>query len=467
MLTDRREGVAYLYWCSQTIAAVATYLMWIAFVGLWPSSRPLDGTKVTIYLLGVVLASFALNVGQHNSGHRLVPMRAKDAVPYTLHQLLRYVAVLFTLALLIRDPERTVLFGYLVNLSLVLTLVNMYLPSLIAWSVFRDNQLITLLVAEGDEVGELFRMMSAREHLGMRLVGWVGAEGDAVANYPLPRMGGVERLGALLKESGAGQVLISQLSHAPEEGRRLAHCAEQAGCRVRFVMHVQRYFPNQPLSVEQEGPFTLVSAAQEPLENPLNRLSKRGFDLAVSIPVVLLLLPPLFLVVWLVQRSQSPGPLLYRQARSGLDHRRFQIYKIRTMHAAGSADTVCVQASKGDARVYPFGRFLRRTSLDELPQFLNVLRGDMSVIGPRPHLLQHDEQFARIVSVYYTRHFVKPGITGLAQCNGYRGEISSPTLLEKRIRCDMRYIREWSLSLDLRILLRTFWQVFFPPATAY
>src|SRR5690606_21618168 len=127
-----------------------------------------------------------------------------------------------------------------------------------------------------------------------------------------------------------------------------------------------------------------------------------------------------------------------------------------------------VQATRNDARVYPFGRFLRRTSLDEIPQFLNVLFGDMSVNGPRPHLLEHDTEFASMVGpLYHRRHFVKPGITGLAQSHGFRGEISSAKLLRRRLHYDMVYIMRWSLLLDLKILFKTARQILFPPRTAY
>ena len=126
-----------------------------------------------------------------------------------------------------------------------------------------------------------------------------------------------------------------------------------------------------------------------------------------------------------------------------------------------------VQATKDDARIYPFGRFLRKSSLDEFPQFLNVLFGEMSVAGPRPHLVQHDDAFAKVVSDYRMRHYVKPGITGLAQCNGYRGEITEVGLLHKRVEHDIDYVRSWSPVLDLLIMVRTARQVLFPPKSAY
>jgi lipopolysaccharide/colanic/teichoic acid biosynthesis glycosyltransferase len=325
----------------------------------------------------------------------------------------------------------------------------------------------TVLVADASEVVKLHDMMAAREHLGIKIVGWVGNGDVGAEQFQLPKLGKPEALPQILKEHRVSQVVISQHSFSPEFGRSLAQVAEEAGCRVRFFLHVQRYFPDQPVSIEQEGAFTLMAAADEPLENPLNRLLKRSLDIAISLPVVLFMLPPLSAIVWWMQRRQSPGPLIHRQYRSGLDHKKFLILKFRTMHEIRNAAELSRQAQPDDCRIFPFGRFLRRTSLDEFPQFLNVLIGSMSVSGPRPHLIEHDEQFARIVRTYYTRQFVKPGITGLAQCNGFRGEISEPELLRKRISYDMLYIRRWTFSMDLQILLQTVRQVVFPPRTAY
>ena len=126
-----------------------------------------------------------------------------------------------------------------------------------------------------------------------------------------------------------------------------------------------------------------------------------------------------------------------------------------------------VQAQKEDNRIYPLGSILRKTSLDEIPQFINVLIGDMSVSGPRPHLIKHDEEFSNLLKSYYTRHYVKPGITGLAQTKGYRGEISEIQLLEKRIHFDLEYINHWSILMDIEIVIKTIWQVIFPPKSAY
>jgi lipopolysaccharide/colanic/teichoic acid biosynthesis glycosyltransferase len=171
--------------------------------------------------------------------------------------------------------------------------------------------------------------------------------------------------------------------------------------------------------------------------------------------------------VAIAQRLQSRGPVFHRQERSGLNRQRFYIFKFRTMHVGSEAQRG-TQATRDDHRIFAFGRFLRKTSLDEFPQFINVLLGEMSVSGPRPHLLEHDQKFAAMVGSYYMRHFVKPGITGLAQSEGFRGEVAGrPELLQQRIDHDLRYVNMWSLQLDLRIIATTARQVVRPPRAAY
>jgi putative colanic acid biosynthesis UDP-glucose lipid carrier transferase len=157
--------------------------------------------------------------------------------------------------------------------------------------------------------------------------------------------------------------------------------------------------------------------------------------------------------------------LVYVQKRAGLQNKTFAIYKFRTMHVAHGQEVK--QATAHDSRIYPAGLCFRRFSIDELPQFLNVLRGEMSVVGPRPHMIEHNDSFARLMNNYHVRTFVKPGITGLAQVRGFRGETKTDQDLQARIRCDIEYIENWSLALDIMILLRTGHQVLFPPRTAY
>ncbi len=180
---------------------------------------------------------------------------------------------------------------------------------------------------------------------------------------------------------------------------------------------------------------------------------------------MLFIFPFFAVIVLLAQRLQSPGPLFHVQRRAGMQNRQFKIYKFRTMRP-GHED-VSRQARHGDERVYPLGKWFRKLSIDEVPQFWNVLRGDMSIVGPRPHLIEHNNQFSRLMENYHVRTFVKPGITGLAQVRGFRGEARDNSDIKNRITCDIEYLENWNLSLECGIILRTFAQLVFPPRTAY
>ena len=198
----------------------------------------------------------------------------------------------------------------------------------------------------------------------------------------------------------------------------------------------------------------LVTLRHAPL-SPLDRVSKRSFDLVLA-SLALALLVPILAVTALAIAIDSRGPVLFRQRRSGFDQRPFTILKFRTMaHSAPG----CAQARRGDERVTRVGAFLRRSSLDELPQLLNVLRGDMSLVGPRPHALEHDSEYRALVGDYVLRHHVRPGITGWAQVSGQRGETAEPGRMARRVELDLWYIGNWSMLLDVTILCRTMLEV--------
>ncbi len=199
------------------------------------------------------------------------------------------------------------------------------------------------------------------------------------------------------------------------------------------------------------GGMPLVAVRETPFCGMAGVL-KRASDVVLAAVALLLMAPVMIAVADLVQRS-SPGPILFRQRRCGLDGREFVVFKFRTMTVC--EDDSVTQATRNDPRVTPVGRFLRRTSLDELPQLLNVMEGTMSLVGPRPHAVAHNEHYRKLVSGYMLRHKVRPGITGLAQVNGFRGETATLEMMRQRVDFDLEYVKNWSLGLDVRILLRT------------
>lgn len=209
---------------------------------------------------------------------------------------------------------------------------------------------------------------------------------------------------------------------------------------------------------------TVFSNHMEPLSNLGNRILKRTFDIVVSSMIILCILP-FIPIIALIIKAQSPGPLFFRQARTGLNGKTFYCLKFRSMHVNKDADIA--QATKDDPRKFAFGNFMRKTNIDEFPQFFNVLKGDMSIVGPRPHMLHHTEVYGKIIDKYMVRHFSKPGITGWAQVTGFRGETKELWQMEERIRRDIWYIENWSFWLDLRIIYLTAKSIIFPDKHAY
>lgn len=234
--------------------------------------------------------------------------------------------------------------------------------------------------------------------------------------------------------------------------RHLLSEAEQQCIRLKLVPDLSGAMATGFQMYHMDA-FTVFSLRMDPLDNTYARFKKRLFDIFFSLLVILFLLSWLYPILGLLIKLQSPGPVLFRQLRSGRDNFPFWCYKFRSMRVNDESDHL--QATRSDSRITPIGRFLRRSSLDELPQFLNVLKGDMSVVGPRPHMLVHTERYRTIVDSFMVRHFHKPGITGWAQVNGCRGETSHPSEMVKRIKRDIWYIENWSLMLDIRILFLT------------
>ena len=218
------------------------------------------------------------------------------------------------------------------------------------------------------------------------------------------------------------------------------------------------------LKREQIDDIEVFTTYENPLQNPMNKVVKRVFDFLLSFFSLFFILLA-FPLIWLIIKIQSPGPVLFTQERTGQDGKSFRIYKFRSMYINQCADKL--QTTRDDPRKFPFGDFMRKTSIDELPQFWNVLKGDMSIVGPRPHMLAHTEMYSHLINKYMVRHFVKPGITGWAQVNGFRGETKELWQMEGRIKRDIWYMENWSIWLDIRIVWLTLQLMFRHDSHAY
>ena len=229
---------------------------------------------------------------------------------------------------------------------------------------------------------------------------------------------------------------------------------EKSGVHTKFVPDYYNFISTNPYTEDLDG-LPVINIRNVPLTNTVNRMIKRLIDIIGSI-VALILFSPIMLVVAILVKKSSPGPIFFAQERIGLGNRPFKMYKFRSMGVQDPKKEAKEWTTKNDARVTPVGRIIRKTSLDELPQFWNVLKGDMSLIGPRPERPLFVEKFKEEIPRYMIKHQVRPGITGWAQVNGFRGDTS----IRSRIEHDLYYIENWSLGLDIKILFLTFFKGF-------
>lgn len=253
---------------------------------------------------------------------------------------------------------------------------------------------------------------------------------------------------------GITQQIYLQISEFDDlEFEKLIQVCEKNFIRLKWLPNLNRFTRRHKVGVEFVGNVPVFAYIRSPLEKYLNRMAKRFFDLVVSLLVVCLIFTWLFPIVMLVIKLTSKGPIFFKQKRSGINNSVFWIYKFRTMEVNAESDTA--QATRNDPRVTKFGRFMRKTNIDELPQFFNVIAGSMSIVGPRPHMLAHTEQYSALISDYLERHYILPGITGWAQVHGYRGETKKLKMMRKRVEYDIWYAEHWTFLLDIRILFLT------------
>ncbi|MBD0365569.1 MAG: exopolysaccharide biosynthesis polyprenyl glycosylphosphotransferase, partial [Flavisolibacter sp.] len=245
----------------------------------------------------------------------------------------------------------------------------------------------------------------------------------------------------------------------PEQNKDIYALMKQADnecVHFRFIPDFS-FFIKKPVHIEYLKDMPILALRSEPLEDVSNRLRKRIMDVVISALVIVFILSWLIPLVGLLIYLESPGPIFFVQLRSGKRNKPFRCLKFRSMYVNRESDLK--QATKKDSRVTRVGSFLRKSSLDEFPQFINVFKGEMSLVGPRPHMIRHTEDYSKIVDDYMIRHFLKPGITGWAQVNGCRGEITLPSQIKKRVELDLNYLENWSLWLDIKIIFLTVYNI--------
>jgi putative colanic acid biosynthesis UDP-glucose lipid carrier transferase len=321
-----------------------------------------------------------------------------------------------------------------------------------------ENRRTAVVVGAGGLGVKVANAFRARGDIGLSFLGYFDDRADQRVDPDamLMRLGSLRQVAEYVREHGVHEVYITlPLGSQP----RIVELLEQVQGTTASVFFVPDVFGISIIQgrLQDMNGVPVVGLCETPFTGT-NRLVKRIEDVVLA-SLILVLISPLLLAIAIGVRLTSPGPALFRQRRNGLDGTEIVVWKFRSMRTQDDG-AVVPQATKGDPRITPFGAFLRRTSLDELPQFFNVLQGHMSIVGPRPHAVAHNEQYRQLIKAYMVRHKVKPGITGWAQIHGHRGETDTIEKMQARVEYDLEYLRNWTLGLDLQIIARTVKLVF-------
>jgi len=356
-------------------------------------------------------------------------------------------------------------------------IVVYYISSIICFSLWRVlirlivkvyrrkgyNTKNIIIIGAGKNGMELYRVIKNDLSYGFNVLGFF--DDNELLNTILPNyLGRIDDMESFTKDHTVDEIYCTIPGTNSEKISELLLFAEKNMIRFYIIPEFYRDV-KKSMILEIMETIPLLSIRKEPLQSIYNRAIKRVFDIIFSLLVLILCYPPLYIIAGILIKISSPGPILFKQKRTGIYGHIFECYKFRTMKVNEEADVI--QAVKSDPRTTYIGSFLRRTNLDEFPQFVNVLMGDMSVVGPRPHMLKHTEQYSKLIDKYMVRHLVKPGITGWAQITGYRGETRTLEQMEGRVKRDVWYLENWSFFLDLKIIFVTIINMFIGEKNAY
>jgi Undecaprenyl-phosphate glucose phosphotransferase len=311
----------------------------------------------------------------------------------------------------------------------------------------------TVFVGFSDGTKKFYKLINENKHWGYRVLGIF--EDEEIKYADLEYLGGLSTLDNYLSENrDVDEIVITLEMKDYDKLKHIIAACERLGVKAQIIPSYYKYLPAKPF-IEEIGGIPLINMRYIPLDNILNKAIKRGIDIIGS-SIAIILFSPIMLITAILVKTTSKGPLIFKQERIGLNRNPFVMYKFRSMNEQDPEEEKQNWTVKNDPRKTKVGNFIRKTSIDELPQIFNVLLGDMSLIGPRPERPFYVEKFKDEIPKYMVKHQVRPGITGWAQVNGWRGDTS----IEKRIECDIYYIENWSLTLDIRIVFLTVFKGF-------
>ncbi|MBC7451313.1 MAG: undecaprenyl-phosphate glucose phosphotransferase [Cytophagales bacterium] len=405
-----------------------------------------------IFNMTWMILAFSFNIYIYTTIRR---RKAESVVWNFFKTLSLHILIIFTFVGAIKGSmySRSMILLVYAFFTIVLLCWRIVFVFLINWYRRKGANFRNVIIIGAGPVGmQVMRYIIAKDNAGYRFLGFLD---DDVSNFKHKELllGGIDDLQDLKGlRIQVDEIFCTLPFTASKRIRSIIQYADNHLIRIHLVPDF-RGFLNKKVDLEFYDNVPVLNIRKEPLENTVNRFLKRLFDVIFALLVIVFIFPWLFPILAIAIKISSPGPVFFVQKRSGRQNQEFDCYKFRSM--AMNKDSDRVQATKGDSRITLVGKFLRKSNMDELPQFFNVLIGNMSVVGPRPHMLKHTQEYSRIIDKFMVRHLIKPGITGWAQVNGFRGVTIEPRYMLKRVRYDLWYVENWTFLLDLQIIFLT------------
>lgn len=372
---------------------------------------------------------------------------------------IRFIILLITLFVLAqvflpKGHEKGFLLEYTAIFFIIKVVIFYFIYSFHRYRYRKGHSHHNVVILGNDEPSQMLgKLIRSNPSLGFRFTGYVlDEECDKVRKKHV--LGDLNNLSQISNDYEVNMMFVTNPKYfTVKNTKELLAKSNKTGLRLRYVL-TNGYWNGQSIRRRSSAKhFEMFNPQQIPLDLLMLRFEKRFFDVLFSLSVMLFIFTWLFPIIAIMIKLTSKGPVFFVQNRTGINNKTFKCFKFRTMTVNTESDTK--QAQVNDARITKIGAFLRKTNMDELPQFINVFMGNMSVVGPRPHMIKHTEQYSALIEYYKVRHFVKPGITGWAQVNGYRGLTDELWKMEKRVEYDMEYLAKWNLLWDIKIIFLT------------
>ncbi|SFD00450.1 undecaprenyl-phosphate glucose phosphotransferase [Flavobacterium phragmitis] len=417
----------------------------------------------TIFLL----ANFIwLGLLLYKDSYRIIRVETIESIlSRTIKKIIIHAAIvaIFVVSLDYDDISRFQLLYFYFFFFFFLMLSRVFSMKILKYVRYKGYNFRNVIIVGANNTGKrVLKILSKNLTYGYRFLGFFDQNQDkAMLNV----LGGFDDIEGFITREQVDEMYVALHIDDIDVINKLILICEQHMVRIKFIPDFQLYTKSSRVEISFYENMPVLMSRPEPLESAFNRLVKKIFDVCFSFLVIVLIFPWLFPIIMILIKIESPGPVFFKQDRSGRDNKSFSCLKFRSMRINRASDNL--QAQKGDSRITKFGAFMRKTSIDELPQFFNVFIGNMSVVGPRPHMLFHTQEYSELIHNYLVRQYAKPGITGWAQINGYRGETKKLIDMENRVEFDIWYIENWSLLLDLKIIVKTVLNIFQGEKNAY